>query len=355
DGHGRWSPDGATIAFISARDKPKPQIYTLPSGGGEATSLTDLPEGTISSFRWSPDGTMLALKYRRTEAEWTEDATKKREENGGSIPPRVIDDVYYRHDGDGYFNAARFALSIVDVESGRDRLVFDRDKLGWFTYDWSPDSQELIVSANTNRDALLKWWKYDLCRVDVRSRKVHKLADLPTGNKTAVSWSPDGKRIAYAGHEGKEIWGVHNTRLYTCSPGGGDVRDLTGHDDYCLSSVTLSDTAEASFDVVTQWSPDSRRILMNFGWHGGTHVVSVDTKQNRGAGTHNSITFHTKGRQSVAMGNLSDDGKRLAMARKQQAGHDQVDGAHRDRRVGEPEVRQRHEGEQHPSQQGSIK
>ena len=43
-----------------------------------------------------------------------------------------------------------------------------------------------------------------------------------------------------------------------------------------------------------------------------------------------------------------------AIAREQQAGHHKVDGAHRDRCVGEPEERQRHEGEQHPSQQGPI-
>ena len=55
DAHGRWSPDGETIAFFSGRDESKPNIYTMPAAGGEATPLTQFPEGTISSFRWSPD------------------------------------------------------------------------------------------------------------------------------------------------------------------------------------------------------------------------------------------------------------------------------------------------------------
>ena len=44
----------------------------------------------------------------------------------------------------------------------------------------------------------------------------------------------------------------------------------------------------------------------------------------------------------------------LAMTREQQAGHHQVDGAQRNRGIGEPEKRQRHESEQHPSQQSPI-
>ena len=44
DGHARWSPDGETIAFLSGREQPKPQIFTIPASGGEATALTSFPE-----------------------------------------------------------------------------------------------------------------------------------------------------------------------------------------------------------------------------------------------------------------------------------------------------------------------
>ncbi len=45
DSHGRWSPDGRQVAFLSARDKPKSQIYLIAAAGGEATPLTRFPEG----------------------------------------------------------------------------------------------------------------------------------------------------------------------------------------------------------------------------------------------------------------------------------------------------------------------
>ena len=61
DGHGRWSPDGKRIAFISGREKPIQQVFIMDADGGEARALTKFPEGTISGFKWSPDGTSLAV------------------------------------------------------------------------------------------------------------------------------------------------------------------------------------------------------------------------------------------------------------------------------------------------------
>ena len=61
----QWSPDGTTIAFISARgaaggdDGPRPQIWLLPADGGEASQLTSARDG-VSAYSWSPDGTRIA-------------------------------------------------------------------------------------------------------------------------------------------------------------------------------------------------------------------------------------------------------------------------------------------------------
>src|SRR5262249_44833041 len=49
----RWSPDGKSIAFISARpapgdaagDSPKNQVWILPLAGGEPRRVTNLPNG----------------------------------------------------------------------------------------------------------------------------------------------------------------------------------------------------------------------------------------------------------------------------------------------------------------------
>ena len=63
----RWSPDGKTLAILSARaseasagETPKSQIYLLSiAGGGEAIALTKLRNG-VGSYQWSPEGSRIA-------------------------------------------------------------------------------------------------------------------------------------------------------------------------------------------------------------------------------------------------------------------------------------------------------
>ncbi|MBO0780363.1 MAG: PD40 domain-containing protein, partial [Ktedonobacteraceae bacterium] len=66
-----WSPDGRWLAFVSEREsevaaqdpkeqkkrgKGKPQIWVIPTDGGEARQLTFMEHGASSPV-WSPDGT----------------------------------------------------------------------------------------------------------------------------------------------------------------------------------------------------------------------------------------------------------------------------------------------------------
>ena len=163
----RWSPDGRTIAFVSGRGKPRTQIYTIGAGGGggagspggvggEAKRLTDFPEGAIGRFIWSPDGSMLAVSFRQTEDVWTEKAVKDRKEKGLSDPPRVLEDPWYRLDGDGYFNAQRFNLCLVDVATGKHRRIYDKDYFGFFDFDFSPDSRQLVIATNRSRRGMFR-------------------------------------------------------------------------------------------------------------------------------------------------------------------------------------------------------
>ena len=52
--HPHWSPDGKFLAFLSARNDGKTQVWLLNRLGGEAEKLTDTAQD-VDSFRWSPD------------------------------------------------------------------------------------------------------------------------------------------------------------------------------------------------------------------------------------------------------------------------------------------------------------
>jgi dipeptidyl aminopeptidase/acylaminoacyl peptidase len=61
-----WSPDGATIAFVSARHEDwdidmATDVYLVDAAGGEPRRLTQ-GGGSMGGLSWSPDGTRLAVQ-----------------------------------------------------------------------------------------------------------------------------------------------------------------------------------------------------------------------------------------------------------------------------------------------------
>ncbi len=308
DGSPRWSADGSRIAFVRAREEHRPQIAVIAADGGEAVELTRLPEGSIGALRWSPDGTMLAVSFRAQAEEWTEAAEKERQEKGLSAPPRVIDDWWYRLDGDGYFGAQRYAIHLVDAASGEHRLLYAEDTMGAAEFDFAPDSRELVVATNRDPKAMIRPWKTELVRIDCRSGRTRPIPGLPEGPKRCPRWSPDGKTIAYGGRLGEDgSYSTENLELFVCDPSRGGARSLTRGTDYCLMAATLSDTSEARFDPVLECAPDGSRIYFRLGWHGESHVASVPVDGGE-------VCVHTSGPIELEMGNLSADGRLMALA-----------------------------------------
>ena len=191
----RWSPDGSSIAFISSREGKKAQIFLIRTDGGEAIRLTDLPEGSVGEFRWSPDSSKIAFTFRPEMPTQTEAAKKEREDKGLSEPPIEIDHIWYRLDGDGYFAGQRYAIHVVDVATKECEELYGKAASDHYSFDWSPNSKELIVSHTASKRPFAEPPNIQLYRVDLEGQ-AWQLEGLPAGEKDSVRWSPDGTQIA---------------------------------------------------------------------------------------------------------------------------------------------------------------
>lgn len=304
-GHGRWSADGRHIAFVSGREGKQSQIFIIATDGGEAKKLTSLPEGSIGDFKWSPDGSKIAFTYRETDPLWTEQAKKEREGKGLSTPPRVINTESYRLDGDGYYLDQRYAVYIVEVASGEHRKLYSGDRLGWYSFDWSPDSKELAIAHSVAERPMFDKANDGIFRVDMDGN-AWRLENLTKGNKENVRWSPDGKTLAWLGSEHDDGWGVRNNRLWIAPADGSKAPTcLSDGDDYDLTVSTLSDTREVATDSVLEWSPDSRALYVSVGWHGQCQLGYSQIDKG-------GIELLTKGMHVLAIGNVSRDGEKIA-------------------------------------------
>ncbi len=302
---GRWAPDGKSIAFISGREKPCPQIFTLSMAGGEAVKATSLPEGSIGDLKWSPDGKQIAFTFRETAENRTAAAAKARQETGESTPPWEIDSIFYRMDGDGYFGMQRFRLYVLDVAIGKHSLLSKASPTGTYSFDWLPDSSGLIVGHSAAKDPLLDKPNDQLYHVPL-SGKAKMIKGLSAGHKGHVTVSPDGRTVAFLGDVSiDDPWGVRNVRLYVAPVAGGEQVCLTESDDYCLAVSTLSDTG-AGCDGAVEWRPDGKAIRVMVGFHGTAQIGEVPFPKG-------GLRMQSEGTHCLAVGNMNNNGKRQAV------------------------------------------
>ena len=305
----RWSPDGSKIAFIRSDKDGLSQIFLINLDGGEAKAASSLPEGAISELKWSPNSKNIAFKFRPVEENLTKAAQKQREEKGLSTPPMVVDKIWYRLDGDGYFNNQRFHLYLLDPTTGKHKLLFDKAPDGPGAFSWSPDGKQLVVTANLEKEAMLAPTKGWLYLIDANTGKHKPLPGRKDCALSNVCWSPDGKMLAFSGRIGKvPPWASQNDRLFVYDLKKGSYKCLSDREDFCLGATVIGDTAEATFGTFMLWSPDSKYIFCNFGWHGDRHVSRI-------AANGGNFEFLTQGAGTFSLSNISDDGKSLPVVK----------------------------------------
>jgi hypothetical protein len=188
-----WSPDGKAIVFSGRENEG---LYLVDARGGPSRQL--LPRWQVWTPTWSPDGTWIACAIQI---------------GYGPI------EVYALHpDGSGLRRLSRYA------PAGDGRLA------------WSRDGRLAFVGTReSDRPA-------HLVLVDVRAHRVEVLRPNIEGG--AVSWSPDGRTIAYAATSDSS----RASAIYTVNSDGSGRRRLTP-------------SLRRDYDKTPVWSPDGGSLL----------------------------------------------------------------------------------------------
>jgi Tol biopolymer transport system component len=197
------SPDGQQVAFVKDRN-----IYKMNADGSGMTKLTKNPgeytDGGSQLF-WSPDRTKIAFFF-------------------GTYPQQQI----YTINADG--------SNLKNLTNNPQNQVYSVNLF------WSPDSTRIAYYYNKPGD--LDGKQQNIYAIDVNRGTVRKLIQKPS-NYDALSWSPDGKLLAFATGD------FDNQKLYTMNADSSNLTQLAPR-------LKLSGISELA------WSDDSQQIAFTF-------------------------------------------------------------------------------------------
>lgn len=280
-----WSPDGRWLAFVSEREgepvgkddreqkkhgKGKPQIWLIPTDGGEARQLTFMEHGASHPV-WSPDSTQLVFNAPVGPAD-------EETEEGQKLPKvRVIDRLWYRLDGVGFIYERRQHLFLISVSGGDPVQLTDGD---WDDDDaaWSPNGAHIAFVSSRAEDR----WRFptpDLYTLSVQHTQPGELQCLTDGSiaSGSPSWSPDGKVIAFIGSS--KLRSAGHNYLYTIAADAiSDRADcLTRNFAGTCMDWTNSDIGDEHLIPRPAWSPDGQTIYVLAAHRGATRIYAVPT------------------------------------------------------------------------------
>lgn len=267
----RWSPDGEEIAFISTRDG-SPQIYTISMKGGEARKRSDVSTG-VNGLLWSPDGNTFAYWTEGYPECETDDCNRERlkEKEDSKIEAMIFDRLLYRH-WDTWKHDTRYHLYVLPVDNDEPRILtpgdYDTPPIslgGHWTYDFSPDGEEMVFLRNTDEMAAIST-NNDLFTVPVTGGEINRITTNPA-NDFQPAYSPDGKYISYLMME-RPGFEADRHQLVIYNRETGTETNLTEDLDYSVGEYV--------------WSPDSRYIYFSANDQGNNSIFSVSVEDKSG-------------------------------------------------------------------------
>jgi dipeptidyl aminopeptidase/acylaminoacyl peptidase len=229
----RFSPDGRSVSFLSARPAGSTtQLWLVDRRGGTPRRLSQVHE-EIENYEWAPDGRHIVLV-----AHASEDSKRPK--------PLVIDALHFKEDKEGYLSAAsRTHLYLLDVKSGAYQALASDPKRSDSLPAFSPDGGRIAYVGN---------------RSDTQSElgvdEIYVVAAAPgatprrllatwSPNHQHLQWSPDGSLIAFLHGDEPKYNAYIMDQLALLDAASGAVRVLTAQLDRAVLRPTFTSDGRA--------------------------------------------------------------------------------------------------------------
>src|SRR3984885_9856600 len=257
----RWSPDGTRIAYLGKEADGSTQLYVYWTQSGATAAISNFIESP-AGLAWSPDGRRIAFtmpvpaerKPLRVELPEAPKGAKWAD------PPRLIDRMVFRVDGEGYLPNVFSQLFIIGADGGAVRQLTHGDYDHTGTPAFTADGKSVLITANRRADADYEPLDTEIYRVDLSDDSIHALTDRRGPDHHPVA-SPAGKHIAYLGFDDKRL-GYQPTQLY--------VMDID-------SSHSRSLTPDLDRDAAApRWTGDSRQLIFQYEDGGSAKIAAID-------------------------------------------------------------------------------
>ena len=246
----RWIQQGRRISYISS-ESGEPQVWTMAPDGTDRKQVTRI-EGGLSDYLFSPDETKLAyikeIPFGKSTKEVYPDLPK--------ATGRIVTDLMYKHWDEWVETIPHIFIASVGNEpitSGKDILEGEPYEAptkpfgGSEELSWSPDGKTLAYSSRkkTGLEYSLST-NTDIYLYDLSSGMTRNITEGNGGYDTHPRFSPDGSKISWISME-RDGYEADLKRLF--------IQELkTG------KKTFLTDGFEYDVDE-TVWSLDSKSIF----------------------------------------------------------------------------------------------
>ncbi|MCM2312605.1 MAG: S9 family peptidase [Steroidobacteraceae bacterium] len=254
----RWSPDGTRLLYVAAADTDA-QLFVRWMDTGATAQVTRVQQKP-SHVAWSPDGRSVAFVMPvAEETKPLAEPMKKPDGAEWAAPPKVIEKLIYRSDGEGYLADTHAQVFVVPALGGTPRQLttgaFDHD--GPLT--WTPDGQYLLVSANRHPEAESDPVNSEVHEIRVADGTLRTLTSRQ-GPDRSPTISPDGRRIAWLGYDDQRH-GYENSRLQVMNRDGGGTSVVSAALDRSVEQPT--------------WAPSGREVVVNYEDEGRVKLAAL--------------------------------------------------------------------------------